>query len=73
LLDKIESLFVREEETVNSLTKFCLVLAWRKAVKPQYIDKINEGLVTLRDDTDRHMRILTELKEQVKAERENGF
>lgn len=73
LLEKMRSLLIREEETVNALAKFYLVLRWERVVQPQYKDKITAGLTTLRDDTQRHMDILTKLLEKVESREENGF
>ena len=50
-----------EESIIKQLTDFYKALGWKNVVKLKYHKEVEEGLTMLREDTEKHTRLVREM------------
>lgn len=73
ILQDLNDYFCTEEDIINSLTSFLRNLGWKGVVSPQEHEKIEQGLLSLRRDTEKHAQMIKDMITYVEASGKNEF
>ena len=69
----MNSYLVFEEDIIKKLSNFYLALGWKNEVSNDSCELIENGLATLKNDTDKHIRIVSEVIGYIEGSKNNEF
>ena len=73
LLRDLQDFLSFEEEIISDISAFYLKFNWRETIKPEYHKEVEEGLVTLRDESLKHANMIKEMIAYVASSGKDEF
>lgn len=73
ILQDLNGYLCTEEDIINSLVAFLRNLGWKSVVSSSEHEKIEQGLLSLRRDTEKHAQMIKDMIIYVEASGKNEF
>ncbi|MBN1914057.1 MAG: hypothetical protein JW788_06625 [Candidatus Omnitrophica bacterium] len=73
ILKDLKDYLVFEEDIIDKLSSFYLALGWKNYVQPESEASVKESLVILKNDTKKHIRIVSEMIEYLDKSGQDEF
>jgi len=73
LLNDLKDFFSFEEEIISNISAFYLSSQWRETIKPEYHKEMQEGFVTLMDESLKHSDMIKEMIAYIEASGKDEF
>ena len=62
-----------EEDVIGKLSSFYLSLDWKEGLDKTEAEKIREGLVILKEESEKHARLIKQMVDYIESSEKNEF
>ena len=73
LLEDLRGYLSFEEESTHKYSIFYQALGWRAVVKQEYHSNVENGLIKLKEDTEKHINLIRDMTKYVEDSNKDEF